>query len=119
MPPILCEFAFVPLISVEHMMALIRRPGTENVQRALADEIEEDFKRWESFDMTAHVGGHSDVGVFEVTPTSDGEMYRLKCVNGHSKISGRFPDRDGVRTSGGCEDRSSEAIVRDDAADGA
>ncbi len=85
MPPILCEFAFVPLVSVEHMMALIRRPGIENVQRALADEIEEDFKRWESFDKTAHVGGHSDVGVFEVTPTSDGEMYRFKCVNGHSK----------------------------------
>ena len=74
MPPIPCELAFVPLVSVEHMMALIRRPGIENVLRALADEIEEVFKRWEFFDMTPRAAGHSDVGVFELMGTSDGEM---------------------------------------------
>lgn len=74
MPPILCEFAFVPLVSVEHMMASICRPGIENVQRALADEIEEEFKRWEFFDKTPRAAGHSDVGVFELMGTSDGEM---------------------------------------------
>ena len=74
MPPIPCELVFVPLVSVEHMMALIRRPGIENVLRALADEIEEDFKRWEFFDKTPRAAGHSDVGVFELMGTSDGEM---------------------------------------------
>lgn len=49
----------------------------------LAAEIEADFRRWPLFDKTPRVASHSDVGVIELMPTSDGETYGFKYVNGH------------------------------------
>ncbi|WP_298909936.1 ornithine cyclodeaminase [uncultured Aliiroseovarius sp.] len=85
MPPLPSELAYVPFVSVEHMMGLVHHIGIETVLRDLADEIEADFKRWELFDKTPRVASHSDVGVIELMPTSDGEMYGFKYVNGHPK----------------------------------
>ncbi|GHE99694.1 ornithine cyclodeaminase [Aliiroseovarius zhejiangensis] len=85
MPPLPSELAYVPFVSVEHMMGLVHHIGIENVLIDLADEIEADFKRWELFDKTPRVASHSDVGVIELMPTSDGEMYGFKYVNGHPK----------------------------------
>lgn len=85
MPPLPSELAYVPFVSVEHMMGLVHHIGIETVLRDLADEIESDFKRWELFDKTPRVASHSDVGVIELMPTSDGEMYGFKYVNGHPK----------------------------------
>jgi ornithine cyclodeaminase len=53
--------------------------------RDLAAYVEEDFRRWELFDKTPRVASHSDVGVIELMPTSDGEAYGFKYVNGHPK----------------------------------
>ena len=93
MPPLPSELAFVPFVSVEHMMGLVHHIGIETVLRDLADEIEADFKRWEQFDKTPRVASHSDVGVIELMPTSDGEMYGFKYVNGHPKNT-----REGLQT---------------------
>lgn len=93
MPPLPSELAYVPFVSVEHIMGLVNHLGIDNVLRALADEIESDFKRWESFDKTPRVASHSDVGVIELMPTSDGEMYGFKYVNGHPKNT-----REGLQT---------------------
>lgn len=93
MPPLPSELAFVPFVSVEHMMALVHHLGIERMLCDLADEIEADFKRWELFDKTPRVASHSDVGVIELMPTSDGEMYGFKYVNGHPKNT-----REGLQT---------------------
>ncbi len=85
MPPLPSELAFVPFVSVEHMMGLVHHLGIETVLQDLAAEIEADFKRWEHFDKTPRVASHSKVGVIELMPTSDGEMYGFKYVNGHPK----------------------------------
>lgn len=85
MPPLPSELAYVPFVSVEHMMSLVHSLGIENVLRELANQVEEDFKRWELFDKTPRVASHSEVGVIELMPTSDGEMYGFKYVNGHPK----------------------------------
>ena len=85
MPPLPSELAYVPFVSVEHMMGLVHHIGIETVLRDIADEIEADFKRWELFDKTPRVASHSEVGVIELMPTSDGEMYGFKYVNGHPK----------------------------------
>ncbi|MEJ6398953.1 ornithine cyclodeaminase [Yoonia sp. 208BN28-4] len=79
------KLAMVPFVSVQDMMNLVHDIGLETVLRELAEEIEKDFIRWESFDKTPRVGSHSDVGVIELMPTSDGEMYGFKYVNGHPK----------------------------------
>ncbi len=73
----------VPFVSVDNMMKLVLHLGIERVLRDLADEIEADFRRWPLFDKTPRVASHSDVGVIELMPTSDGETYGFKYVNGH------------------------------------
>uniref|UniRef100_UPI00404789FB ornithine cyclodeaminase n=2 Tax=Yoonia sp. TaxID=2212373 RepID=UPI00404789FB len=79
------KLAMVPFVSVENMMKLVHHIGIEQFMRDLAHEIEVDFKRWELFDKTPRVGSHSAVGVIELMPTSDGELYGFKYVNGHPK----------------------------------
>ena len=77
--------ALVPFVSVDNMMRLVHHIGIEDMLRDLAAYIEDDFKRWELFDKTPRVASHSDVGVIELMPTSDGEAYGFKYVNGHPK----------------------------------
>lgn len=75
----------VPFVSVHNMMRLVHRVGIETMLRELTDRIEEDFRRWESFDKTPRVASHSRDGVIELMPTSDGTIYGFKYVNGHPK----------------------------------
>ncbi|KIN60880.1 Ornithine cyclodeaminase [Sulfitobacter noctilucae] len=75
--------ALVPFVSVDHMMKLIHHIGLEPMMQGIADYIEADFKRWELFDKTPRVASHSDTGVIELMPTSDGDVYGFKYVNGH------------------------------------
>ncbi|MDZ4391408.1 ornithine cyclodeaminase [Cypionkella sp.] len=75
--------AYVPFVSVDHMLKLVLHLGVEQVLIDLAAEIEADFHRWPLFDKTPRVASHSDVGVIELMPTSDGETYGFKYVNGH------------------------------------
>ncbi|MBW4708728.1 ornithine cyclodeaminase [Roseobacter sp. YSTF-M11] len=77
--------ALVPFVSVDHMMQLIHHIGIEDMLRGLADYIETDFRRWQLFDKTPRVASHSAEGVIELMPTSDGEVYGFKYVNGHPK----------------------------------
>lgn len=79
------DLNLVPFVSVDHMMKLVLTIGTERFLTELAAYIEEDFKRWESFDKTARVAAHSLDGVIELMPTSDGTLYGFKYVNGHPK----------------------------------
>ena len=77
------QTAFVPFVSVENMMRLVLHIGIEPMLIGLAEEIEADFARWPMFDKTPRVASHSDIGVIELMPTSDGETYGFKYVNGH------------------------------------
>ncbi|PVA11458.1 ornithine cyclodeaminase [Pelagivirga sediminicola] len=85
--------AYVPFVSVDNMMKLVHHIGIEPMLAGLADYIEEDFKRWELFDKTPRVASHSEEGVIELMPTSDGEVYGFKYVNGHPKNT-----REGLQT---------------------
>lgn len=77
------DINIVPFVSVDNMMRLVHRVGIEIFLKELAERIEDDFKRWPSFDKTPRVASHSSVGVIELMPTSDGELYGFKYVNGH------------------------------------
>ena len=73
----------VPFVSVDSMMKLVLHLGIERVMVDLVAEIEADFRRWPMFDKTPRIASHSDVGVIELMPTSDGQTYGFKYVNGH------------------------------------
>ena len=75
--------ALVPFVSVDHMMRLVLHVGIERMMVELTDAIEADFRRWPQFDKTPRVASHSDIGVIELMPTSDGQQYGFKYVNGH------------------------------------
>jgi ornithine cyclodeaminase len=79
------KLAMVPFVSVDNMMKLIHWIGLEQMLKEIAEYIEEDFRRWELFDKTPRVASHSAEGVIELMPTSDGEVYGFKYVNGHPK----------------------------------
>lgn len=83
----------VPFVSVDHMMKLVHRIGIERFLIELATYIEEDFRRWERFDKTPRLASHSAEGVIELMPTSDGQVYGFKYVNGHPRNA-----RDGRQT---------------------
>ena len=81
--------ALVPFVSVDHMMQLVHHVGLTQMLRGLADYIAADFARWDQFDKTPRVAAHSAEGVIELMPTSDGESYGFKYVNGHPKNAGQ------------------------------
>ncbi|RWX58523.1 ornithine cyclodeaminase, partial [Mesorhizobium sp. M4B.F.Ca.ET.089.01.1.1] len=72
----------VPFVSVDNMMKLVIATGVERFLTELAGYIEGDFLRWELFDRAPRVASHSADGVIELMPTSDGETYGFKYVNG-------------------------------------
>ncbi|WP_061963701.1 ornithine cyclodeaminase [Demequina aurantiaca] len=73
----------VQFVDVRHMRDWITAEGVEARIAGIARYIEQDFLRWASFDKSARVAAHSPVGVIELMPTSDGELYGFKYVNGH------------------------------------
>ena len=83
----------VPFVDVDNMMKLVHAVGIERFLVELACAIEEDFRRWPCFDKTARLASHSADGVIELMPTSDGELYGFKYVNGHPQNT-----RDGRQT---------------------
>jgi len=87
------DLNLVPFVSVNHMMKLVHVIGVERFLAELAGYIEDDFRRWPSFDKTPRVASHSAEGVIELMPTSDGHTYGFKYVNGHPRNT-----RDGRQT---------------------
>ena len=77
------HLAMVPFVSVDNMMNIINDIGIAKAIAGIAEFIEADFKRWNLFDKTPRVPSHSKDGVIELMPTSDGEVYGFKYVNGH------------------------------------
>lgn len=83
MPPPASPLAYIPFVSVENMMRLVHHHGIEQVLRDLTDEIEADYRRWDLFEKAPRLASHSNDGVIELMPTSDGEVFSFKYVNGH------------------------------------
>jgi ornithine cyclodeaminase len=86
--PLASAKAMVPFISVDNMMRLVHHLGLRRVLRELSEQIEADFRRWESFEKTPRLASHSRQGVIELMPISDGVAYGFKYVNGHPKNAG-------------------------------
>lgn len=76
-------------VGVADMVEWITRRGAETIMTEMADTIEEDFRRWESFDKSERVANHTPFGVIELMPISDPDLYAFKYVNGHPFNPGR------------------------------
>ena len=75
----------VDYIGIADIQRIVGRTGPALFIEGLAGEIEADYRRWGEFDKSARHAIHSPGGVIELMPTSDGQMYSFKYVNGHPK----------------------------------
>src|SRR5215475_15517313 len=75
----------VDFIGIERVRELVERLGPARFIEELAGEIETDYLRWREFEKSARHATHSSVGVIELMPASDGQLYAFKYVNGHPK----------------------------------
>lgn len=75
----------VAFIGTQDMQKHLREVGVDTAITRMAAMIREDYLRWECFDKSARVAHHSDIGVIELMPISDGKSYSFKYVNGHPK----------------------------------
>ncbi|QMU97494.1 ornithine cyclodeaminase [Microbacterium esteraromaticum] len=73
----------VRFVDVPNMRRWLIDTGIERAIEGIAETLVEDFRRWEQFDKTARVASHSEIGVIELMPASDGRQYGFKYVNGH------------------------------------
>src|SRR3546814_18987422 len=70
-------------------MRLVHHFGIETVLIELTEAVEADYRRWDLFEKAPRVASHSREGVIELMPTSDGEVYSFKYVNGHPSNTAR------------------------------
>src|SRR5271156_1430748 len=75
----------VDYIGTTRLRELVSRLGCGRFIEELAVEIEADYRRWNEFEKSARLASHSAGGVIELMPTSDGQLYSFKYVNGHPK----------------------------------
>ena len=75
----------VDYIGVSDIQRLVQAIGAGVFIERLAAEIEADYRRWGEFEKSARLASHSADGVIELMPTSDGDLYTFKYVNGHPK----------------------------------
>ncbi len=73
----------VRFVNVHHLARWVSETGLEPLLVELVAALEDDFRRWPVFDKKPRVASHSEHGVIELMPTSDGETYGFKFVNGH------------------------------------
>jgi ornithine cyclodeaminase len=78
----------VRFVNVRNITRWAAEQGVENVISGMIEYLEHDFRRWSAFDKSARVASHSPLGVIELMPTSDGETYGFKYVNGHPSNPG-------------------------------
>lgn len=72
-----------PFIDSRAMAAFIQARRPEKIISELAEYIQADYAGWEYFDKTPRLATHSRVGVIELMPVADRELYAFKYVNGH------------------------------------
>jgi len=75
----------VDYIGISDIQNLIGELGAGVFMERLAKQIEADFLRWGEFEKSARLASHSEMGVIELMPISDGRLYSFKYVNGHPK----------------------------------
>jgi ornithine cyclodeaminase len=73
----------VHYIGVEAIIRLVEATGVQPFLTGLCTAIEADFRRWPVFEKIPRIASHSRTGVIELMPTSDGDQYAFKYVNGH------------------------------------
>lgn len=67
-------------VDVRKMIRWSAARGPERIIADLIGYLEDDFRRWPSFDKTPRVASHTPFGVIEPMPSCDNETYGFKYI---------------------------------------
>ncbi len=70
-------------LDLETVAKYLKEKGAANVIADVVEYIEEDFKRFDDFQKMPRTAHHSPVGVCELMPVGNDDIYTFKYVNGH------------------------------------
>ncbi len=70
-------------IDEQGIRTILQRTGITEFNRLLLKTLEEDFARWEQFNLSPRHATYTPNGVIELMPCSDNRLYSFKYVNGH------------------------------------
>jgi ornithine cyclodeaminase len=70
-------------LSATDVAGIFNRIGRRRFWFRLVDYLAHDFARWSVFDKSPRFASHSPLGVIELMPVSDGDVFGFKFVNGH------------------------------------
>jgi ornithine cyclodeaminase len=70
-------------IDIHDLTRLLAPEGLAWHLEQLGQYIRADFLRWEEFDKVSRLASHSQIGVIELMPAADKDLYAFKYVNGH------------------------------------
>ena len=67
------------------MAQLVHRIGLQQCIQAMSTRIQQEFLRWNSFEKSVRMAFHSQDGVIELMPITNGKTFSIKYVNGHPR----------------------------------
>ncbi len=76
-------------IDIDSVGKLIEQVGIDLFLKQLEDELIANFKQWPDFEKSARLASHSEIGVIELMPVSNDQLYGFKYVNGHPSNTAR------------------------------
>lgn len=71
------------LLTPRDVAQIVRVQGIAGALQRLTRYIDADYRRWGEFEKSARLASHSQEGVIELMPISNGAQYSFKYVNGH------------------------------------
>ncbi len=70
-------------LDVKAVSDLVQSVGLEKILTDMAGYILDDYRRWDEFTKSPRTVNHSPLGVNELMPIADKNLYTFKYVNGH------------------------------------
>jgi ornithine cyclodeaminase len=71
------------IITLKNVQQIISKIGYQEFNQGLLGYLEEDFKKWNSFEKNARLAFYKNKGVMELMPICGEELFSYKYVNGH------------------------------------
>lgn len=72
-------------LDVQSIKELVSKLGLISILKSMTEQLRTDFSRWDNFEKSPRTANHNPLGVIELMPISDRELYSFKFVNGHPK----------------------------------
>ena len=89
----------VEFVDVASMAKWIQKDGVGNIIAGMVDFLEEDFKKWQSFDKIPRVASHTPFGVISADRLRQHHLLLQVRERPPVEPSTRLPDRDRVRSA--------------------